>query len=366
MYGGWERSRWWIVCLFGMVVLVALNSRASAEGEEEELIRSGVDLRRHGEDARALELFQRAYSVRRSPRAVAQMGLAEQALGRWVAAFGHLREGLAAKDDPWIARNRSTLNDAAARVAEHVGWLEIVGGSPGAEVRLDGIGRGRLPLDHSLMVTTGSVAIEIAVPGRLPVQRTTVVRAGETTRESFEAPAGELPRFTAQPVAPRDVPLSAPPNDARVADRPTSDLGDREALPVVSARPAKEPDPVVDDGVTSPRVPWMVTTGVLAVASLTFGIVEHRSWYSKIDAFDNMFGCDPKASDRGGRACAALYDDGNRAKVLTFIGYGGAFAFASTAAALWFFGLNRSGSTDSTVACSALPGRTGVSCATLF
>jgi hypothetical protein len=350
-----------------MVAVVALARLASAEGEDEELIRGGVDLRRHGNDARALELFQHAYSVRRSPRAAAQMGLAEQALGRWVAAFGHLREGLAAKDDPWIARNRITLSDAAARVAEHVGWLEIVGGSPGAEVRLDGIGRGQLPLNHSLVVTTGSVAIEITVPGRLPVQRTTVVRAGETTRESFEAPAVEVSRFPAQPVVRRGVPLVSPaPNDTRVAESPTSDMGEREVSPVGSARPRTEPDPVVDDGSTSARTPWILTTGALAVASLAFGIVEHLSWYSKIQAFDEMLGCDPKASDRGGSACAGLYDDGHRAKTLTFIGYGGGFAFASAAAALWLSGFNRGGPTDATVACSAMPGATGVSCATVF
>jgi len=59
-------------------------------------ISRGVALRRQGRDASALEVFQSAWRSSRAPRALAQVALAEQALGRWVAAEAHLVEALAA------------------------------------------------------------------------------------------------------------------------------------------------------------------------------------------------------------------------------------------------------------------------------
>lgn len=148
-----------------------------------------MELRRSGQDEEALRIFERAYGTEKTPRAAAQMGLAEQALGKWVEAHGHLQEALRAKNDPWISKNRPALAEAASRVADHVGWIEIVGGGANVEVRLDGIPRGNLPLSHPLPTTTGSVAIELVLAGRAPLQRTPVVRGREVTRESFVIPA---------------------------------------------------------------------------------------------------------------------------------------------------------------------------------
>ena len=118
---------------------------------------------------------------------IAQIGLAEQALGRWVPAFEHLTEALEAKKDPWIAKNRSTIAQALAAVAERVGRVEILGGSAGAEVRIDGVARGTLPLQGPLILTTGTITIDLSAPGFVAVQRSAVVRPNQTSRESFDA-----------------------------------------------------------------------------------------------------------------------------------------------------------------------------------
>ncbi|MBK8695071.1 MAG: hypothetical protein IPN17_23025 [Deltaproteobacteria bacterium] len=72
-------------------------------------MRAGVELRRAHRDEEALAHFTRAYGQTRSPVAQAQMGLAEQALGRWVEAEEHVRRSLEAATDPWILRNREAL-----------------------------------------------------------------------------------------------------------------------------------------------------------------------------------------------------------------------------------------------------------------
>lgn len=173
------------------VLVLALGilcvGRGVRAGDADDLIRQGVERRRQGDDVGALGLFERAYQAAQSPRALAQMGLAEQSLGKWVVASEHLKQALAANGDPWIVKNRSVLNEAVTRVGDHVGWLEIFGGTPGAEVRLDGTPRGTLPLPGPITTTTGTLAIELVMGGHVPLRRTTSVRAGEKTREAFDA-----------------------------------------------------------------------------------------------------------------------------------------------------------------------------------
>jgi hypothetical protein len=54
-----------------------------APRSDDELIASGIALRKTGHDAEALAVFQRAYAARPSARAMAQAALAHQALTDW-------------------------------------------------------------------------------------------------------------------------------------------------------------------------------------------------------------------------------------------------------------------------------------------
>jgi hypothetical protein len=74
----------------------------------------------------------------------------------------------------------------------------------------------------------------------------------------------------------------------------------------------------------------------LSAAALAFGIVEHISWQGKVDDFKSMEPCGSDLTDRGGPGCRSLYDDGQQAKWLAFVGYGAAAAFAAGAAVLYF------------------------------
>lgn len=88
------------------VVLASMIGVAPVRAQSAEtLIDEGVQLREQGRDAGALERFQRAYAESRSARALAQVALAEQALGRWVDANAHLTEALAMGGE-WIETHR--------------------------------------------------------------------------------------------------------------------------------------------------------------------------------------------------------------------------------------------------------------------
>jgi hypothetical protein len=67
----------------GLVVAALLAGGAPAHAEDaDELIHKGIELRKQGQDLDALEAFRRANALTSTPRALAQMGFAEQALGR--------------------------------------------------------------------------------------------------------------------------------------------------------------------------------------------------------------------------------------------------------------------------------------------
>ncbi|MBK6534365.1 MAG: hypothetical protein IPF99_33800 [Deltaproteobacteria bacterium] len=64
--------------------VILVGSRASAQTVDPEvLMRGGVEARHARRDDAALQLFTQAYDITHSARALAQVGLAEQALGRW-------------------------------------------------------------------------------------------------------------------------------------------------------------------------------------------------------------------------------------------------------------------------------------------
>jgi hypothetical protein len=170
------------------LLLAALScAPALARGQESAraLLEQGVDAREAGHDEEALALFVRANELEASGQALAQIGLANQALGRWVEAERFLSQALES-DDRWVRRRQEPLQAALATVRERLGTLELTGGLDGAEVRIDGEAVGTLPLSEPLRVPAGSVALEVRAPDYLPFQRTVQVPGGGVAREEIE------------------------------------------------------------------------------------------------------------------------------------------------------------------------------------
>jgi hypothetical protein len=165
-----------------LLLVAAAPARAS---EPDRLIAEGVALRRQGRDRDALERFRRANALAPSPRAVGQMGFAEQALGRWVDSERDLSTALASPRDPWVMKNREPLERSLALVAAHLGTLEVTGTPAGAEVRIDGEPAGALPLAAPVRVVAGTITVEIAAHEHVSVARPVAVPAGGLAREHF-------------------------------------------------------------------------------------------------------------------------------------------------------------------------------------
>jgi tetratricopeptide (TPR) repeat protein len=155
------------------------------DASAEELLSSGVALRKQGRDAEALAAFERAYALQPSPRAQAQIALAREALAQWVPAESGLIEALRSKDDPWIAKNRVYLEESLTGVQGHLGWFMAESNVDGAEVWSGGALVARLPLDGPLRVVAGELPVEARAPGYWPIKRTLQVEGRTKVHAAF-------------------------------------------------------------------------------------------------------------------------------------------------------------------------------------
>jgi tetratricopeptide (TPR) repeat protein len=207
------------------------NVAPTANADAERLIGEGIGLRERGLDAEALQRFERAYVLAPTARAMAQRGLAEQALGRWLDAEAHLESSLADKADAWIRQHRITLEGSLLNVRRRIGTLQVQGGQPGAEVRLEGRLVGRLPLAAPLRAVAGRVTLEVTLEGHYPIRREVDIEGGAIATETIEL--APLPQqLMAAAVAPPAVAEPTPlPEQALAPARPAAAAARSRGLP---------------------------------------------------------------------------------------------------------------------------------------
>jgi len=215
-----------MLAALGLTLGLGMAANAAPEGgDEDELVRHAILLRRRGNDRDAQLELQRAYDIAHSPRVAAQLGFAEQAIGMWPQAEAHVGEALHAEDDPWIRKNRATLEEALATIRAHVARVEIVGGEPGAQVMIDGQPVGRLPLPGAVSVSAGPVEVEVQAPGFEVAVKSVNVAAGEYARVPIALHAQGNLRLAA-PAAPVQ-----PVRNGAVTPPPALQLGQGSARP---------------------------------------------------------------------------------------------------------------------------------------
>jgi hypothetical protein len=355
---------------FVVAALVASGTGARA-ADHDELIRQGLEARRAGDDAGALKRFQEAYALRRTPRALAQIGFAEQALGRWAAADQHLREAQRAADDPWIQKTKDVIENSLAFIDERIGRLDVAGSPAGAEVRVDGELMGQLPLASPLRVAAGSVVVEVRAPGYYPATRSSTVRVKGLTRETFNlqaaAPAAAADASPTDKTA-QAVGASGPSGATAGGSASATPQGGAAEAGVAGAAAQPDAGPVTSRAAESgsSRRVLAFTAGGLSVVALALGIVEHVRWQDKASSFHAQgSGCGDDLPDRGRAGCKDLYDSGKLAKTLTFVGYGAAATFALTATILYLTDAARD-TRVARVACAPTLHQPGAGCAFTF
>lgn len=157
--------------------VASAQSVPGAEADAE--LRRGVALRKSGHDAEALEAFQHAYQLTPTPRALAQVALAEQALSLWLVAERDLNAALATTDDAWIRQNREALEGALRVVGSRLAWMTVSSNVDEAAVFWNGT-RATRDSQQRVRVIAGEIVVEARAPGYLPFTRTLRI-APETT-----------------------------------------------------------------------------------------------------------------------------------------------------------------------------------------
>jgi PEGA domain len=241
---------------FFMLALTLLGTVASNRGlafaeDVDALIKKGIELRRQGKEQDALQVFQRAAAISRAPRVVAQVALAEQALGIWADAERDLTEALAAgAKEPWIIKNRRQLEEALRVIQSHLGSLEIWGQPPGTEIVIDGAVVGKLPMSTALRLPIGEISLTLRKDGYDKITRVVSISKGDHVRENIV-----LHATAAAPVVKKPLALSLPADVSPGAAPPT--------LTTIKGPP--EPPP--EEPASAPIYKrWWFWTGIAVVA----------------------------------------------------------------------------------------------------
>jgi hypothetical protein len=287
---------------------LAAPGESSSPAQEDALIRHGLELRERHDDAGALAEFQRAFRLSSGGQALAQVALAEQALGRWVDAETHLTEALRHGDDRWIVRNDKLLRQSLFTIQGHTGSLEITGPVTGAEILVNNESVGTFPMPP-VLVPAGSVALEVRARGYLPVVRTVVIPARGLARESIVLVAAPVaPPIDVAP--PTIVPAPAPGSETNAAAAPTIPTSNEAAAPA--------------DSGWSGRTKVGVAIAAAGVASLGLGIAYQIIREQRAGAF-NSHDCGVTADVVTGPSdCPSRYDGIKGAQKVAIGGFAGA------------------------------------------
>ncbi|RYZ02011.1 MAG: hypothetical protein EOO73_33355 [Myxococcales bacterium] len=287
-----------MMILTGAVALHASLASAAPEPTTTALVDQGLALRRARQDQAALAAFQQAYQREEKPMILAQIALAEQALGRFLEAEGHLTQSLDT-NDTWIEQHRPALEKALSAIAARLAWLEVTVSPPDAELRLD---EQPLPLASSpFRLAAGPHALELRAA------------SGATLRRSIELGPGERHVYRLE----LPTPSIAPPSSAPAPLAPTAY---RRAQP-------SSPSPVAP----SRRFrSWAYASATLASVALLEAVAASLVRQGYIDDY-NAPECAPDRSQR----CAAYRRSANTFGTVAVVGYAVAGAAGLTSFALF-------------------------------
>jgi hypothetical protein len=200
----WKRFAAFLVALASLETTSAAAHAdpedATAEADAE--IARGLALRRARLDVEALAEFRRAYALKPSGRALAQVALAEDAVGLWVDAEQTFEDVLARRGDPWIDARRAALDNELGELRGHLADLDLELVPADSEVWINGAPAKRNPDTRDFRVISGRVLVEVKRAGFEADRRVLEVPPARRTRVSIAltaAPAA-IPTESAAPV----------------------------------------------------------------------------------------------------------------------------------------------------------------------
>lgn len=345
------------------LAVIAVGVNASAQRASEEYERAGA-MREAQRFEEALRLYEALHQRTQEPRALAQRGVTEAQMGRWVAAEEHLTAALAT-GDRWVRHHRDALRAALEQTRRHVGDLTVTGNVAGARLSVNGTSVGTLPR-AAVRVAVGPAVIDVDADGYEPLRQTVDVQGASTRVEVSlvrrpAAPAVEAaatPAVSAEPSAPR--PPSTP---ARV------DIVVRTERPDEGVSPLRVdvlPPARTERGMSTGRVLAWVSAGAgvlflgAGVAGLVVGADAAARW-------NDPDACQPGNASRE-EACASDRSTAESMRVVAVVGFAGGAAAAVASTVLFLTSGERRATARERagVRCGLGPGDVGIQCGGVF
>jgi hypothetical protein len=253
--------------------------------------------------------FRLAYSLEKRGRALAQVALAEDALGLWVEAEEALEEVLSRGDDAWVEKRREQLGGELATLRTHLADLELEVVPPTAEVWVNGAPSQRRAQSGTFRLAAGRALVEVKAAGF------------ETARRVLETPAGARLR--------EKIVLEAAPVPPAIGPETTSPgaVLDARSTPPVAPLP----------GSTRSSLTSIVALSALGVAGAAFvaGTVGAVERVVSLNEYNDDSRCDYGGVARSVR-CAGTAADVDRFTTVMTVGYVTAAVAALTGGVLAF------------------------------
>ena len=166
--------------LLALLIVMLHAPFAAAADDHETLIRRGVELRKQGKDEAALVYLQQAYDMAHTPRSAAQLGLCLSAVQRPLDAEARLNEALISTTDPWVNKQRKTLEEALQVVRSELATISFAAPSETWSVEVNGESRAAPNEAFSIYVAPGPVSVRVSAVGFEPYVVQRPVAKGET------------------------------------------------------------------------------------------------------------------------------------------------------------------------------------------
>jgi len=266
---------------FGLLVLLAIASHSavvaaqpaapaastSATTEARERFQRGVALYRESSFDAALAEFRRAYEIAPNYRILYNLAQVQVERHDSVAALALFEQYLQQGGNEIDAARRAQIERDMQSLRGRVADLTVQSNVSGAQLTIDGVEAGTLPLSEPIRVNSGVRQLTLAKPGYQSVSRSVTIAEAQplTLTLNLQAAAG--------PPAVGSAAVAAAPNAP------------------------KEPPPAEQShGLSTPFWISAVATGVFTAAAVSFGVVTlNRN--QKLDDALNQHPTDPQAID---------------------------------------------------------------------
>ncbi len=296
-----------LVLLIGVFLLQAFSA-SSSEEEQPLPAKAQFDLGlkhyQHGDTLKALSAFEASYHLRKSPTALFNIAMCQNALFRYIESYENFRLLLDEHEASLDVEMKSRAKKAMTDILGKVGLITLVGLPESARVTLDGKEQS-IAADGSLPVEPGSHTLAILTAG-YPMKEIAlaITQGGQSTIDASLEPepvkpiSEESPSVDAEPAPQTPLPQLSPVS---------SDLSTTGVLPKKAAAKSREKGLFVSG----------LALSFVGLAGIGVGIgagIDHRNRYNDVLSLidktnEAVDGGDHEAFDAYYREAAAEMSD---------------------------------------------------------